>query len=154
MMEVELLRISVLRRYSIAAALVWSFGSGSEGNAQDASACWMIFSEQQTTYGRSSADEMICLRSQTSGEVIESTIFGSVGGCSKVTVNREGSGTTFVLDFSNCTNNTPKHWISCPSLTGETPKCIWKWSDNSVGDAYLRSCPQHWCGHGRDYGAK
>ena len=83
-------RISMLRRISIAAVVIWPFGLASEGNAQDASACWMVFGEQQATYGRSSADEMICLKSQTSGEVIESSIFGSVGGCSKVTVNREG----------------------------------------------------------------
>ena len=153
-MEVVLFRISMLRRISIAAVVIWPFGLASEGNAQDASACWMVFGEQQATYGRSSADEMICLKSQTSGEVIESSIFGSVGGCSKVTVNREGTGTTFVLDFSNCTNDTPKHSIACPSLTGETPKCVWKWSDNSLGDAYLRSCPPHWCSHARDYGAK
>ena len=153
-MEVVLLHISMLRCIGVAVALLWLFGPAPDVNAQDASACWMVFGEQQATYGRSSADEMICLKSQTSGEVIESTIFGSVGGCSKVTVNREGSEITFVLDFSNCTNNTPKHSISCPSLTGETPKCAWKWSDGSLGDAYLRSCPPHWCSHGRDYGAK
>jgi hypothetical protein len=38
-------------------------------------------------------------------------------------------------------------------LTGDTPKCAWKWQDNSVSTAYLRSCPPHWCSHGRDYGA-
>jgi hypothetical protein len=152
-MEAELLRMSILRRVCIAAALACPFGSASGEEAKGASACWLIFSEPSATYGRGDADEMVCLNSPASGEVLESSIFGSVGGCSKATVRREGSGTTFVLDFSGCTNDTPNHSISCPSLAGETPKCVWKWNDNSVSTAYLRSCPPHWCSHGRDYGA-
>jgi hypothetical protein len=153
MMEVELLRMYKLCRVCIAAALVCPSASASGQEAQTASACWLIFSEPSATYGRSDADEMVCLNSPASGQVLESTIFGSVGGCSKVTVRREGSGTTFVLDFSGCTNNTPTHSISCASLAGETSKCVWKWDDNSISTAYLRSCPPQWCSHGRDYGA-
>jgi hypothetical protein len=151
--EVELRRMFLLRRVCIAAALLCPIGSASAQETQSASGCWLIFGEEPTTYGRSDADEMICLSSPASGQVLESTIFGTVGACSKVSVRREGSGTTFALDFTGCTNDIPKHWISCPSLAGEMPKCVWKWADNSVGTAYLRSCPTQWCSHGRDYGA-
>jgi hypothetical protein len=148
--EVELLRMSVLRRVCIAAALLFPIGSAS---AQEASGCWLIFSEPSQTHGRSDADEMMCLKTPTSGEVTESTIFGTVGGCSKVTVKREGGGTTFVLDLSGCNNNSPNHTISCPSLAGELPQCVWKFDDNSTSTAYLKACPPNWCSHGRDYGA-
>jgi hypothetical protein len=153
MREVELLRISMLRRFCIAAALLCPLGSASAQETQAASACWLIFSGHPKTYGRSDADEMMCLKSPTSGEVIESTLFGSVGGCSKVTVKREGGGTTFLLDFSGCNDKDTNHSISCPSLAGEMPQCVWTWEDNEVSSAYLRSCPPNWCSHGRDYGA-
>jgi hypothetical protein len=148
-----LLRISMLRRVCIAAALLSPIGSASAQEAQGASACWLVFSQPSDTHGRSDADEMMCLSSPVSGEVIESTIFGSVGGCSKVTVKRDGGGTTFILDLSGCNNNSPNHSISCASLTGELPQCVWKWDDNSTSSAYLKSCPTNWCSHGRDYGA-
>jgi hypothetical protein len=144
----------MFRCITIATALISLSGLPANVDAQGATACWMVFGEQRATYGRSDADEVICLKSPISGEVIESSIFGSVGGCSAVSVNREGSATTFVLDFAKCSISVPKHSISCPSLTGETPKCAWKWSDNSLGQAYLRSCPVQWCSHPRDYGAK
>jgi len=146
--------IATFRSTRVAATVVWLFGFAAEVNAQGASACWMVFGEVQATYGRGDADEVICLKSPTSGEVTESPIFGSVGGCSKVTVTRAGSGTTFVLDFSNCAIAVPNQSISCPSLTGETPKCVRKWPRNELGEAYLRSCPLQWCASPRDYGAK
>jgi hypothetical protein len=104
-----------------------------------AETCWQVFYVSTGESGET-ADEVICLTSQTEGYVRETSIFGSGAiGCNRVTVNRSGGAMDFVVDYSQCTNNSPSHSISCPSPEGDRFKCTWRMleGDPQPSDAYL-----------------
>jgi hypothetical protein len=139
-----------MRKYSyiFAATAIWSLLSMSAGNAQTAQTCWLVFGDEPTaTSGRNDADELICMKTASTGYVLESSIFGTgVKGCNKVTINREGNGYLLRVDYSKCTNNSPNHSFSCASLAGDAVKCIETMEGHEgQADSYLKSCPKHWC---------
>lgn len=82
-----------------------------------AQTCWLVY--YVSSGAPDSADEVICLSSPTEGYVRETSIFGDVRDCNRVTVNRSGEAIDFIVDYSKCGNNAPSHSISCPS----TPWC-------------------------------
>jgi hypothetical protein len=142
------IRISILCLGILAGAVAWSLGSTTAGSARDAEACWLHFAfllkEPAATDGRDDADELICIYSATEGYVLESpggTLGTGVKGCNKVTVKSGGGRLLLNVDYSECTNNAPSHTISCPSIGGNTLKCV----DSTWRETYLRSCPKHWC---------
>ena len=99
--------------------------------------CWLVY--YVSSGPPDSADEVICLTSPTEGYIRETSIFGDVQGCNRVTVNRSGEAMDFIVDYSKCENNAPNHSISCPSTPGARLKCVWHMLDNSQqpSDAYL-----------------
>ncbi len=104
-----------------------------------AETCWQVFYVSTGASGET-ADEIICLTSATEGYVRESHIFGSgVQGCNRVTVKRNGGAMDLVVDYSQCTNNSPSHSISCPSSEGDRIKCTWRMleGDPQPSDTYL-----------------
>lgn len=104
-----------------------------------AETCWRVFYLSTGASGET-PDEIICLTSPTEGYVRESHIFGSgVQGCNRVTVNRSGGAMDFVVDYSQCTNNSPSHSISCASPEGNRFKCTWRMleGDTAPSDTYL-----------------
>jgi len=102
-----------------------------------AETCWLVFYVSTGGPG-DTPDEIICLTSQTEGYVRETTGTGAIG-CNRVTVNRIRGAMDFIVDYSNCTNNSPSHSISCPSPSGDRFKCVWRMLDDSMApsDAYL-----------------
>lgn len=112
----------------------------SEGVATaQAQTCWLVF-YVSSGEAADTADEVICLTSQTEGYVRESHIFGSgVQGCNRVAVNGGGGEMVFTVDYSQCTNNSPSHSISCPTPEGDRLKCVWRMleGDTSPSDAYI-----------------
>lgn len=104
-----------------------------------AETCWHVFYVSTGASGET-PDEVICLTSATEGYVRESNIFGSgVQGCNRVTVNQSGGAMEFNVDYSQCTNNSPSHSISCPSPVGIRFKCTWRMLDGTTppSDTYL-----------------
>jgi hypothetical protein len=102
-----------------------------------AQTCWLVY--YVSSGPPDSADEVICLSSPTEGYVRETSIYGDVQDCNRVTVNRSGEAMDFIVDYSKCGNNAPSHSISCPSTPGARLKCVWRMLDDSAApsDAYL-----------------
>jgi hypothetical protein len=104
--------------------------------AQNGADCWLVYWISTGENPGDMPDEIICLTSQTTGQVRESSIFGSgVKGCNRVTVGRKGGGMTLTVDYSKCSNNSPSHTISCPAPSGSRLKCQWTMADKSHADA-------------------
>ena len=105
--------------------------------AMAADTCWLVF--YVSSGPPDTPDEILCLTSPTEGYVRESSIFGAVQDCNRVTVNRSGEAMDFIVDYSKCDNNAPSHSISCPSTPGARLKCGWRMLEgvHEPSDAYL-----------------
>jgi hypothetical protein len=121
----KILRASIYSFLGIGVCLVLSHGP----TMAQAQTCWQVF--YVSSGPPDSPDEVICLSSATEGYIRETTIFGDVQGCNRVTVNRNGGAMDFIVDYSKCNNNAPNHSISCPSPQGDRFKCTWRVLDNS-----------------------
>jgi len=129
--------VKTLLRFVCSLLVFGIYAAASPTTATAAETCWLVF--YVSSGSPDSADEVICLASPTEGYVRETSIFGDVQGCNRVTVNRSGEAMDFIVDYSKCENNAPSHSISCPSPEGDRFKCVWRMLDNSAApsDAYL-----------------
>lgn len=110
--------------------------------ARAESVCWSVFLSDQPPAASDTADETVCMTSDTEGVVKDSSMFGSgVQGCSKVTGAQAGVGASLVVDFSKCTNDAPSHKIDCVQLR-PLSKCNWTFTSGQhageASHAYVR----------------
>jgi len=129
----------------LVATVACSIISAKTSLAQSAKSCWMTFGEPEPTtadYG----DEVLCIMSDTSGFVRESALYGTgVEGCNSIKITKQGGAISLFIDYSNCTNGSPNHTITCPTLSGDLVKCAETHESEAAFDTYLKSCPAQRC---------
>ncbi|HEV7328324.1 MAG TPA: hypothetical protein VGN91_24965 [Bosea sp. (in: a-proteobacteria)] len=85
-----------------------------------AGGCWMVLPKGEKPE-RGNAAEVLCLRRDGYGRVRESSFYGDVAGCGRVTYRTSNGPTLVEIDFSACTNGAPNHSLLCASGSGRNP---------------------------------